>query len=119
MIQKLGDPPKSRSSRRRKRKSPEAIWVRGFLEFSGTENLTAVCTADLNGVSLTRAVEALSRGDCISSEKCDGPGTLCTFRHEGEDDLVEVDIFFEAGSVVLKIERARTVLEVSREPDAA
>jgi hypothetical protein len=116
MVSKGDDPPKRK---RRSRRAPEVIWIRAFLGISGTENITRFCRDDLNGVSLTRAIEAIQRGECVSTDKCDGPGAICTFVHESDDDEVEVQVFFEAGTVMLEIRGARRVKEVESEPDAA
>jgi hypothetical protein len=91
------------------------------MELSGTENITRLYPEDMGGVSLTRAAEALLRGECIRAEKRDGPGTDCTFRHESDDDVVEVEVFFESSTQILEIRGARVVevMEVDGEPNAA
>jgi hypothetical protein len=99
--------------------SPEETWIKTFLEFSGTDNVTRVYRADLRGVSLTRAVEAICRGEMVRSEKCEGSGALCTFRHESDDATVEAEVFFSAGEMVLEIRGAEVVTEDDSEPDAA
>ena len=86
--------------------------------FSGTDNVTRVCRADLHGVSLTRALEAIFLGEMVYANKCDGPGTVCVFRHEGDDGLVEAKVFFVAGETQLEIQGA-TIVEVKSEPDDA
>lgn len=98
---------------------PEEVWVLSFLEFTGTDNITRFCQEDLNGVSLTRAVEALQCGGLIWSEKCEGTGTICSFEHESDDDVVEVVVWFSSVESKLEIRRAMRVEENDREPDAA
>ncbi len=110
------DPPKRK---RRRPLTPEQVWIREFLEFYGTENVTRFCRDDLGGVSLIRIAEALTYGDQVSSEKCDGPGTVCVLSHEFDDDEVEVTVWFEAGGMVLEITGARKVKEIKSEPDNA
>jgi hypothetical protein len=114
MVDKGDDPPK-----RKRRLTPEQIWIRGFLEFYGTENVSRFCRDDLGGVSLIRIVDALLRGEHISSEKCEGPGAVCVFSHESDDDEVEVTVWFEAGEMVLEFRGARKVKEIKSEPDEA
>lgn len=109
------DPPKPK---KRRRLTPEQIWIRDFLEFYGTDNVTRFCRDDLGGVSLIRIVQALARGDHVSSEKCDGPGAVCVFLHESDDDEVEVTVWFEAGTMMLELRGARKVKEKNNE-DAA
>ena len=92
-------PPK----KRRRRRTPEELWVREFLRFSGTDNVTRYVRASLNGVSLVRAVLGLCRGDCIRADKCDGPGTVCIFTDEDDNEVVEVVVFFIADECVLEI----------------
>jgi|GraSoiStandDraft_11_1057310.scaffolds.fasta_scaffold334930_2 hypothetical protein len=118
MVDNSEDPPPKKP--RRRRRTAEEIWVKEFLGFSGTDNVTRFCKGDLSGVSLTRAVQALCRGDCIQAEKCDGPGTVCTFVDQDDDDLVEVVVFFIASESILEIRAARRVnQEEKNEPDAA
>jgi hypothetical protein len=109
-------PPKRK---RRRRRTPEEVWIREFLGFTGTDNITRFVRADLNGVSLVKAVHVLCRGDCIRTEKCDGPGTVCTFIDEDHGEIVEVVAFFIANESVLEIRGARVIQEVKNEPDAA
>ena len=117
MVEYRNDPPELK--KRHRRPTPEETWIRGFLEFSGTDNITRYCRADLRGVSLTRAIEAIFLGELISSEKWDGPGAVCVFEHESEDGLVvQVEVFFTAGDMVVELRGAVTV-EVQGEPDAA
>jgi hypothetical protein len=105
--------------KRRRRVTPEETWIRGFLEFSGTDNITRVCRADLNGLSLTLAIEAIFLGEMTSSMKCDdGPGAICTFQYEADVGIVEVEVFFVAGEMTLEIRGAMTV-EVRSEPNDA
>ena len=115
MVEDSGEPPK----RKRKKQTPEQIWIREFLEFYGTNHITRFCQADLNGVPLIRIVEALTRGNHISSEKCAGPGTVCVFEHESDDDEVEVIVWFAAGEMELEIRGARKVKEMKGGQDAA
>lgn len=103
---------------KRHRFAVEETWVRGFLEHSGTENITRFCPQDMIGVSLTRACEALSLGTCVYSDKCEGSGAICTFEHESEDDIVEVTVVFVAAEETLEILKAR-VKENDSEPNAA
>lgn len=105
--------------RKRRQLTPEQEWIRAFLEFYGTENITRFCEADLNGVALIRVVEALLCGDQISSEKCSGPGTICVFEHESDADQVEATVWFAAGEMMLEIKGTRKVKETDGEPDAA
>jgi hypothetical protein len=100
-------------------RKPEELWVRSFLEFTGTENVTRFCQEDLNGVSLTRAVEALRCGELVWSEKCEGAGTICSFEHGSDDDVVEVLMWFSSVESKLEIRRAMRVEENGREPDDA
>jgi hypothetical protein len=104
---------------KRRHESEEEKWVRSFLAYSSTDNITRFCEDNLNGVSLIRAVEALLVGECIQSDKCDEPGSICTFRHQSEEDTVEVRVFFEANVMVLEILEASTVREEKDESDAA
>jgi hypothetical protein len=117
MVKNREEPPQRSNVKRLP--TPEETWIKGFLEFSGTDNVTRFYRADLRGVSLTKAVEAICQGDLIRSEKCDGPGSVCTFRHESEDGAVEVKVFFVASEMVLEIRGANAVKEVNGEPDAA
>lgn len=109
----------SSPSRKRRKLTTEQKWIREFLEFYGTDNVTRFCQADLSGVPLLRVVEALALGDQVASEKCDGPGTVCTFAHESEDDHVEATVWFAAGTMELEIKGARRVRETASEPNAA
>jgi hypothetical protein len=115
MVKNNDDP----SKRRRWQLTPEQKWIREFLEFYGTDNITRFCQADLNDVSLIRIVEVLTRGDHVSSEKCDGHGAVCIFEHASDDDQVEVTVWFAAGEMELEIKWARKVKEMKGEPDAA
>lgn len=87
--------------------SEEAIWIRKFLEYSGTQNITRFRVADMIDVSLTRAREAILEGVEVHSEKCDGPGSICVFRHAAEDGVVEVEVYFVANEMMLEIRGAR------------
>lgn len=114
------DEPKMKLRGRRKSLPAEALWVREFLKFTGTENVSRVNVDDLNGVGLTRVVEALVLGEMISSEKCEGPGTVCTFEHiSDEEDVVAVTIWFEAATGKLVILAAWRVMEDDSETHAA
>jgi len=119
MAEETSDAQQFRTGRRRRRHSPEERWVRSFLEYAGTENVTRFCPENLQGVSLTRAVQALARGFCVSAEKCDGAGSVCVFE-DADDDIgaVEVTVFFIASEEVLEIRGAR-VKEKDSEPNAA
>lgn len=118
MVDQRDDPSQGRKVRA-KPPEPELVWVRDFLSVGGTDNITRYCRDDLNGVGLTRVVEGLMCGDLLWSEKCDGVGTLCLFRHCSEgDDVVEVLIWFSSGEAKLEIRGAR-VEENDREPNAA
>jgi hypothetical protein len=97
----------------------EEIWIRAFVEFYATENITRVCREDLGGVSLTRAFEALTCGSVVASEKCDGPGVVCRLEHRSDDDFVAVVVYFEAGEMVLEIREAAVIEETDGETDAA
>lgn len=109
-----------RAPARRTKPAPEAQWVRDYVSFYGTENVTGIRLARLGGVSITRAVEALQSGIMLSCEKCDGPGCLCTFLHDGDEDTVCVDIYFESNVMRLEIREAwSTKKEKTGEPDAA
>ena len=115
----MADPSK-KPARPKRKPTNEQIWVQEFVQFYGTDNVTRFFRADLNGVSLTRAVEALLSGDMVSSEKCDGPGCQCIFRHRNDDDLVEVEVFFNSGLMELEITPTRTIVEEQgSEPNAA
>lgn len=112
--------PKPKAKARRPRRlTPEETWVRGFLGFSGTANVTRIWLDDLDGVNIIRAAEALVRGHCVSVEKCDGPGCVCVFKQVSDDDAVEVTIYFVAAEAILEIRGARVITEVRSEPDAA
>lgn len=115
MPQNGDEPPK----RKRRALTPEQVWIREFLEFYGTKNITRLCRDDLNGISLIRAVEALMSGDQVSSEKHDGPGTTCVFQHQSDDDFVEVTAWFVSTEMVLVIKGASVVKENDGETDAA
>jgi hypothetical protein len=115
MVENRDERPKGRG---RRPPTPEELWIKGFLEYSGTDNITRIYRFDLHGVSLTRAIEAICCGELIWSDKCDGPGAICTFRHES-DDIVEVVVFFAAGEMVLEIRGAKVVTEEPGEPNAA
>ena len=84
-----------------------------------TENVTRFCRDDLGGVSLIRIAQALMCGEHVSSEKCEGPGTVCIFSHESDDDEVEVTVWFDAGGIVLELKGARKVKEMTSEPNNA
>jgi hypothetical protein len=115
MVESRDVPPEPK---RQHRPTPEEVWIRGFLEFSGTDNVTRYCRADLRGVSLTRVIEAIFLGEMIRSNKCDGAGAVCLFHHESDCDAVDVEVFFVAGEMKLEIRGALTV-EVQGEPNAA
>lgn len=118
MVESADEKPPQTPKKRRRRASPEAVWIRGFLEFSGTDSVTRYCCANLHGVSLTRALEAIFLGDMVRSEN-DGTGAVCLFRHEEDDEVgVEVEVFFVASEMKLEI-RGAMIVEVKREPDAA
>lgn len=110
-------PPKQKA--RRHQPGPEEIWIKAFLEFSGTDRVTRFYRDGMQGVSLTRAVEALRLGDCLYTEKCDGPGAICRFEHQSDDDAVEVTVFFVAADEVLEIREARVLMEVKGETNDA
>jgi len=115
MVEENGKPPKPR----RQKLTPEQHWIRELLGFYGTDRITRFCREDLGGVPLIRIVEALTRGDHIDSEKCDGPGTVCIFWHESDEDEVEVTVWFAAGEMELEIRGARKVKEMTGGQDAA
>lgn len=94
-------------------------WIRAFVRFYGTENVTRFCAEDLHGVSLARVVAALRKGLVMSMEKCQGPGTICTIEHFSDDDCVEVTVFFESQIMTLEIQGARIIEEQNDEHDAA
>jgi hypothetical protein len=100
------DPPK-----RKRALTPEQIWIRAFVEYSGTENVIRYRRANLGDVTLIRAAEVMLLGDQVSSEKCDGLGAVCVLRHESEDDEVEVTVWFVAAEMVLEILGACKVKE--------
>jgi len=106
-------------SPRRRPPMPEEAWIKAFLEYSGTDNVTRFYRFDLHGVSLTRAIEAVCNGELVACEKCDGPGAICRFRHESDDETVEVEVFFIANEMILEIRGADVVMEEESEPDAA
>lgn len=107
--------------RKRRAPSPEETWIREFVAYTGTENITRFCASDLHDVSLTRAIESLLCGEMMQSVKCDGPGTICTYEHySDEGDGVEVTVWFVAAEAVLEIRSARCIKEDNdSEPDAA
>jgi hypothetical protein len=109
------------SKRQRKRiPPPEEVWVKGFVEFTGTTNVTAFCASDLGGVNLTRVVEALRMGSMVWANKCNGSGSICAFQHAAdEQDVVEVLVWFEANEEKLEIREARRIKEDDSEPHAA
>jgi hypothetical protein len=112
--------PKPKVRRRKRILSSEEIWIREFVAFAGTENITRYCSDDLGGVSLTRVMETLMRGELTLTSKCDGPGTLCTYEHySDEGDGVEVTVWFVATEAALEIREARCVKEDDSEPNAA
>lgn len=98
---------------------PEEVWIREFVEFHSTDNVIRFSLSTLKEVSLTRAIEALTRGRMIGSEKRCDPGTDCVIQHESDSDLVEVHVFFEANRMHLQILKAILVKEKKGEPDAA
>lgn len=98
---------------------PEEIWLREFVAFYGTENVTRVATSRLHGVSVTRAAEAIARGSVVSSEKSDGQGCVCRVQHLSDDDFVEVEVRFNAGTMMLEICGACVLEEQDGESDAA
>jgi hypothetical protein len=98
--------------------SPEEIWIRAFVEFYGTDNTTRCCEDDLNGVSLTRVVEALMLGSLAETVHLQRGGCICTISHQSDDDLVEVSVFFDADVMKLEIKKANR-MEQYREPNAA
>jgi len=55
----------------------------------------------------------------VRSEKCEGPGAVCTFLHDDENGSVEVEVFFVAGEMRLEIRGALTVEAQSEPNDAA
>lgn len=102
-----------------KEPSPEEVWIREFVWFYGTENLTRIFRDRLSGVSVTRALEALTIGTVVSVSKEDGPGCICRVRHRSDDNLVEVEVFFEANIMELEIREANIIEESESEPNAA
>lgn len=104
---------------RQRQKTPEEVWIRGFLEFYGTDNVTRFFRADLRGVSLTRAVEAVVLGEMVGTEKCEGAGAISTFEYEADDgEVVRVNVFFVADEMKLEFREAY-IVEVEGEPNAA
>src|SRR5438128_1354654 len=98
---------------------PEEVWVKAFVEFTGTTCVTAFCAADLGGISLTRVVEALRSGSMSWANKCDGSGSVCAFEHSTDEDVVEVVVWFEASDEKLEIREARRIIEEDdSEPNA-
>lgn len=95
--------------------SPELEWIRTFVQYYCTDNITRVWPDKLNGVSLARVLEALQMGSLVSSEKCDGPGCICVIAHRGDDDVVFVEVFFEANVMDLEI---RECWKASEERDS-
>lgn len=114
--------PKPPKRHRKRIPSPEEVWVKAFVEFTGTTSVTAFCAADLGGVSLTRVVEALRMGSMTWANKCDGSGSICAFEHAADDqDTVEVVVWFEANEEKLEIREARRIIKEddSEPPHAA
>lgn len=78
------------------------------------------CEEDLGGVSLVQVLEALIWGDVISSDKCDGPGTVCEVEHRQDDGVViAVAVYFVSNEEILTIRRAEVVGEPDNETDHA
>jgi hypothetical protein len=104
-----------------KKKLPpsEQTWIRNFIEFYGTDNVTRVFRENLGGVTLIEVVEALATGNLVSAEKLDDAGTTCTLRHASVDAIIEVDVWFVASEIVLEIRAARRVKEMKGETDDA
>lgn len=115
MVKDREEPPRPA---KRRTPTPEEVWIRGFLEFSGTDNTTRLCRADLKGVSLTKALEAIFLGEMTRSEKCEEAGAVCRFEYECEEGVVVVDVFFVATEMKLEI-RGVVIVEVQSEPNAA
>ena len=113
--------PKPPKKRRKRIPPPEEVWIKGFVDFTGTERVTSVCAADLGGVSLTRIVEALRKGTMSWSNKCGAAGAVCAFEHTNEEqETVEVLVWFEANEEKLEIREARRIImEDDSEPNAA
>ena len=109
--------------RRRKRVEPppEQVWVRAFVAFTGTDNVTSFCSEDLGGVSLTRIVETLNVGTMTWSNVSEGGGCTCTFVHVADEaDVVEVLVWFKANEEWLEVRKARRlIMEDDCEPNAA
>src|SRR6476620_11115876 len=112
-------PKKVDRQRKVRRFREEETWLREFVGFHGTDGVTRFCEEDLDGVSLTLAVEALRCGTVVDSEKCDGPGTVCTVEYYTEEDaLVTVLVHFASSEESLTILKAK-IEEPDREPDHA
>lgn len=121
MVNQQSTPKPRRPKARPKQPSPEEVWVKEFVEFTGTDGVTSFVAADLNGVSLTRIVEVLRLGDLSWANKSNGAGSVCSFRHSTDpQDVVEVIVWFEANEQKLEIQEAkRIILEDDNEPNAA
>lgn len=98
----------------------EQLWIRSFVAFYGTENVTRYCEDDLNGIFLVQVLEALTLGTVVSAEKCDGPGTNCTIVYNEGYSIIRVDVHFVSSEMKLSILSAQRSLEANDEPyDAA
>lgn len=117
MVQQKASKP--RLVRRRRKPAPEEVWVKAFVEYTGTVNVSAFDASQLHEVSLTRIIEALRRGSMTWTTKC-SVGAICAFEHMSDDDEVEVVVWFEANQAKLEIREARRIVkEDDSEPNAA
>lgn len=114
--------PEKRGHKKDRRRFPhEEEWLRSFVGHHGTNCVTRFCEGDLNGISLTRVIEALADGTVISAEKSEGPGVVCEVAHysDEEGDLALVIVHFVSNEELLTILEATKVKEEIGETDHA
>jgi hypothetical protein len=114
--------PEKRSRKKKVSRYPhEETWLREFVGYYGAECTTSFSDDDLNGVSLTAAIEALARGSVISAEKCDDrPGTVCVVEYRTEENsVVSVTVHFVSNEHRMRFLRAQERKESDSETDHA
>jgi hypothetical protein len=98
----------------------EETWLREFVGYHGTDCVTVFYEGNLGGVSLTLVIEAVACGTVVSSEKCNGPGTICEVQYRTEDgESVLVTVHFVSNEEQLTLLSAEVEKERGNETDHA
>jgi len=98
----------------------EETWLKEFVGFHGTDQVTEYSKDDLGGVSLTRIVEAIVCGAVVWADKSDGPGVDCIVEHYADEgDCVRAFLHFVSNEEKLTISAAERIEESGHEPNRA